>query len=80
MSKKKEEKHNLGRVTNQLLHEQMVRQNYSTTKGFDRINSASNDNRSPGRAVNNNFMLGGESGSMRGLNNSSEWALDDPAR
>ena len=47
MQKKQEEQHSLSRVTNQLLHEQMVRSNYQTTKGAERVNSASPDSRSP---------------------------------
>ena len=47
MKKKQEEQHSLSRVTNQLLHEQMVRLNYQTTKGAERANSASPNSRSP---------------------------------
>ena len=45
MKKKQEEQHGLSRVTNQLLHEQMVRMNYQTTKGMERVSSASPDSR-----------------------------------
>lgn len=75
MSKNLDIKHNLGRVTNQLLHEQMIRTQYSTTKG-DRINSASPDARHPARQ-SNNFV---NENSVRGAHDSQEWGMDDPAK
>ena len=68
MQKKKEEQHSLSRVTNQLLHEQMVRSNYATTKGVERVNSASPDTRSP--RINKQNYVG--SGLKPSSNNGSD--------
>lgn len=57
MKTKKLEVQGLGRMTNKLLHEQAIRQNFQTIQGQERLNSASPSTRSPAR--NQNYMGGG---------------------
>ena len=59
MTAKKGEKNSLSRVTNQLLHEQMVRTTFNTMQGMDRVSSASPDSRHPNRKSQNFVNAGG---------------------
>lgn len=75
MKTKKLEVQGLGRVTNQLLHEQMIRQNYQTVKGQERLNSASPTTRSPAR--NQNFIGGGLAPTSGGDKTGSQFDMED---